>query len=142
MLQFHHVVLPKRSCGSSTGQGERASVERPFAVDHLQDTVSLGNEGQGERTNASSCLFRLTLGEECLRPQVNTSNNCFAQVTYPNRFEYYPVMPHDLTEQVSERYKQPIEQALRTFHDFLHITNKTIDHTQRLCNGYSSLVLC
>jgi hypothetical protein len=44
MLQFLYVVLPKQNFGSSTGQEERASVERPFAADHLHDAVSLGNE--------------------------------------------------------------------------------------------------
>jgi hypothetical protein len=61
-------------------------------------------EGVEKRAYASSCLFRLILGEERLRPQVSTSNNSFARDTYPNRFEYYPSMPHDLTEQVSEKY--------------------------------------
>src|SRR6266849_3669176 len=99
-------------------------------------------EGGEKQTNASFCLFRLTLGEERLRPKVSTSNDCFARDTYSNRFEYYPLMPHDLTEQVSEKYKQIIEQAFRTVHDFLHITHKAMDDTQRLCNGYASLVLC
>src|SRR6266849_5798268 len=99
-------------------------------------------EGGEKQTNASFCVFQLTLGEVRLRPQVSTSYDCFARDTYPNRFEYYPLMPHDLTEQVSEKYKQTIEQAFRTVHDFLHITHKTMDDTQRLCNGYPSLVLC
>jgi hypothetical protein len=98
-------------------------------------------KGGEKGTNASSCLFRATLGEERLRAQVSTSNDCFARDTYPNRFEYYPLIPHDLTEQLSERYKQPIEQTLRTFHDFLHIAHKTMDDTQRLCDGYPSLIL-
>jgi hypothetical protein len=99
-------------------------------------------KGGGKETNVSSCLFRSTHGEERLRPQVSTSNNRFARDTYPNHFGYHPLMPHDLMGRVSEEYKQPIEQGLRTFHDFLHITHKTMDHTQRLCNRYPSLVLC
>jgi hypothetical protein len=39
-----YVVLSERSSDSSMGQGERASVEPPIAVVHLQDTVGLGNE--------------------------------------------------------------------------------------------------
>ena len=35
-LQFRCVELSERSCGSSTGQGERASIEHPFEADHLQ----------------------------------------------------------------------------------------------------------
>jgi hypothetical protein len=42
MLQFLYVVLPKQSFGSSTDQGETASVARPFAAGHLHDAVSLG----------------------------------------------------------------------------------------------------
>ena len=44
MLQFQIVVLQKRSCDSSTGQGGRASVERPIGAGHLQDTLNVGNE--------------------------------------------------------------------------------------------------
>jgi hypothetical protein len=46
MPRFHYVVLSKQGCDSSTGQGEKASIEHPFAAGHLQDTVSLGNEGR------------------------------------------------------------------------------------------------
>jgi hypothetical protein len=99
-------------------------------------------KGEEKQTNASSCLLRLTLGEERLRPQVSTGNNYFARDTYPNRFEYYPLMPHDLTERVSGEYIRLIVQVLRTFHNLLHITHKTMHHTQRLCNGYPSLILC
>ena len=45
MLRFLYVVLSKRSSDSSTDQEETASVERPFAADHLQNTVGFGNEG-------------------------------------------------------------------------------------------------
>ena len=50
MLRFLYVVLSKRSFDWSTGQEETASVERSLAADDLQDTVSLGNERQGERS--------------------------------------------------------------------------------------------
>ena len=43
MLQFHCDVLSEPSCDSSTGQGERASVERRIGVDRLEDAVSLRN---------------------------------------------------------------------------------------------------
>ena len=43
-LLFHGAALSERSCDLLTGQGEIASVERPVAVGHLQDTVGLGNE--------------------------------------------------------------------------------------------------
>jgi hypothetical protein len=52
MLRFLYVVLSERSFDSSTGQGERASVEPPIAVVHLQDLVGLGKEmlrGNNER---------------------------------------------------------------------------------------------
>ena len=41
-------MLSERSCDSSTGQGERAIVERPVAVGHLRYTVGLGNEMLGD----------------------------------------------------------------------------------------------
>jgi hypothetical protein len=49
MLRFLYVVLSKRSSDSSRDQGETASVERPFAAGHLQNTVGLGNERGGEK---------------------------------------------------------------------------------------------
>jgi len=48
MLRFHYDVLLKRSCGSSMGQGETASVERPSAAGHLQHTIGHCNERWGE----------------------------------------------------------------------------------------------
>ena len=41
MLQFQYVVLSERSCDSSMGQEETATVERPVAADHLQGTFGL-----------------------------------------------------------------------------------------------------
>jgi hypothetical protein len=32
-------------------------------------------------------------------------------------------------------------QLLRTFHNYLHVTDKTMDYTQGLCDGHPSLVL-
>jgi hypothetical protein len=52
MQRFLYAVLSERSFDSSTDQGERASVEPPIAVVHLQDIVGLGNEtlkGNNER---------------------------------------------------------------------------------------------
>jgi hypothetical protein len=72
------VVLSEQSYDSSTGQGERASVERPFVAGHLQDTSVSATKGGGKATNVSSCSFRLTLGEERLRPRVSTGDTCFA----------------------------------------------------------------
>ncbi len=46
MLQFLYVVLFEQSFDLSTDQEERASVEPPIAVDHLQDIVGPGNEFQ------------------------------------------------------------------------------------------------
>ena len=42
-LRFHCVALSEQSCDSSTGQGERASVELPNETGHLQDTVGTSN---------------------------------------------------------------------------------------------------
>jgi hypothetical protein len=44
MQQFLYDVLSERSYDSSTGQGERASVEHPIVVGHLHDIVELGTE--------------------------------------------------------------------------------------------------
>jgi hypothetical protein len=43
-LWSHYVELSERSFDSSTGQGERASVELPVVAGHLQDIVGLSNE--------------------------------------------------------------------------------------------------
>ncbi len=43
MQQFLYAVLSERSFDSSMGQAERAIVEPPIAVAHLQGIVGLGN---------------------------------------------------------------------------------------------------
>jgi hypothetical protein len=52
----------------------------------------------GRTTNVSPCLFRLTFGEERLRPQVSTADTGLMRGTYPNPVEYYPLTPCHLTE--------------------------------------------
>ena len=55
-LQFPYVVLSERSFDSSTGQEEKASVERRVAAGHLQDTVGIRNERVG-KNNKRFILF-------------------------------------------------------------------------------------
>jgi hypothetical protein len=55
-LQFPYVVLSERSFDSSTGQEEKASVERRAVAGHLQDTVGIRNERVGEN-NKRFILF-------------------------------------------------------------------------------------
>ncbi len=57
MLQFLHVVISKQSYDSSTDQGETASVERPSAVGHLQNTFGLGNENGGRNNERFISLY-------------------------------------------------------------------------------------
>jgi hypothetical protein len=73
--------------------------------------------------------------------KVSPGETCFARRTYLNSVEYHPLTPHDLTEQMSENHLKSIMKALRTFHNYLHITHKTVDHTQRLSNSHPSLIL-
>ena len=140
MLQFLYVVLPKQSFDSSTGQGERASVGRPFADRHLHDPVSLCNGRWVEIQTFRFVYFMQLLMKSDYDP---TSARVIAvsRKTYLNSVEYYPLMPRDLTEQLSENHMKTIMQLLRTFHDYLHVSHKTMDHTQRLSNSYSSLIL-
>jgi hypothetical protein len=83
MLQFLYVVLPKQSFGSSTSQGDRASVERPFAAGHLHDAVSLGKERWFQKTDVSFCLFHVTLDEGRLRPPSQHGRNLFRAKDMP-----------------------------------------------------------
>ena len=57
MLRFLYVVLSKRSYDSSTDQGEKANVERPFAAGHLQNTIGLGNEREGKQQTSHVVNF-------------------------------------------------------------------------------------
>jgi hypothetical protein len=57
MLPSHCVVLSEQSCDSLTGQEQRASVERPVAVGHLQDTVGLGNDGWGKKRQTFHLVY-------------------------------------------------------------------------------------
>ncbi len=134
-------MLPKQSFGSSTGRGEKATVERRFAAGHLHDAVSLGIEIWVQKTDVSFYLFHLTLDEERLRMSESARAMPVLRKTYLNPVEYCPLMTHDLTEQMSENHLKTIMQPLRTFHNYLHITHKTMDHAQRLSNSHPSLLL-
>ena len=57
MPWFLQVVLSERSFDLSTGQGERANVERPFVVRRLQDTIGTGNVKLGGNNNERLILF-------------------------------------------------------------------------------------
>ena len=103
MLQFRCVVLPEQSCGSSTGQGETASVERPVATGRLQNDLSLRDETRGNTTNVSSCSNRLTLREVRLRIQVSTGDICSPSDTYPNPLEYRPSTLCHLNKQIVKK---------------------------------------
>ena len=141
-LQFLYVVPSERSLDSSTGQAERASVEHPIAIVHLQDNIDLGNKSSGRKTNVSSCLFRLMFDEEQLRPQVSTANTGFTRGTYSNPVECHLMTPFHLTERfriISVRITN--DAGSRTFQNCLYITHQTMNHTQCLCNSYASLVL-
>jgi hypothetical protein len=59
MLRFLCVALSRRNFDSSTDLGETASVEYPFAADHLQNTVGIGNEREGENNKRFILLFSL-----------------------------------------------------------------------------------
>ena len=43
MLPFHHGVRSKRSHGSLTGPEERANVEHPFVIEHLERAVDFNS---------------------------------------------------------------------------------------------------
>ena len=97
MLRFLYVAISKQSFDSSTDQGERASVERPFAAGRLQNTIGLGNQREERKTNVS---FRLMLGEERQRPHVSLSGTIFARDTYPNSVRCHPSVPFHLMGKV------------------------------------------
>ena len=44
MPQFHCVELSDRGYDSTTGRGEKASIEHLFVAGHLRDTVGPDNE--------------------------------------------------------------------------------------------------
>jgi hypothetical protein len=85
--------------------------------------------------------FHQHLVKNAFDPKSTRVIPALARDTYPNPAEYRPLMPHDLTGEVSEWYVLTMIQALRTFHDYFHITHKTMNDTQRLRNGYPSLLL-
>ena len=97
ILEILYTVPPKQSFGSSTGQAERATVERSFATDHLHDAISLGNKRWIEKTDVSICLFHVILDEEQLRPPRSARvKPASREKAYLNRVEYYPLTPHGL----------------------------------------------
>jgi hypothetical protein len=44
-------------------------------------------------------------------------------------------------KQPSEKHLSTIMQAFRTFHNYLHVADQTMDHTQGLCYSHPSLLL-
>ena len=142
MLRFLYVVLSKRSFDSSTDQGERASVEHPFAARHLQNTIGLGNEKWWERNNKRFILFvsfetwrRATthsgeLGRYCFCARLtgilsDTTRRCFS--IYRNMY--------------LDKYLQEITNIWRTSHLHPPIIRNTMDDTQDLCNSRQAFVL-
>jgi hypothetical protein len=104
--------------------------------------MSLVSKRKVEKTtNGSSYSFRLTFDEERLRTQVSMGNTYFAQDTYPDPDVYNSLTPYHLTKRGLRKYLQAIMQAIRTFHNHLHITHKTVDNTQCLCDSQSGLIL-
>ena len=99
MLRSHYVVLPKRSCGSSTGQGERASVERLFVVGRLQNAVEIGNVKWEKKTNVSSCSSRLMLVKANNALKSATVIPVVYDDTYPNSVGCHPSASFHLIEQ-------------------------------------------
>lgn len=98
MPRFLHVVRYKWRFDSSTDQEERARVEYPVAVGHLQDTnfgLSV-TKCRGETTNVLSCLSRSRFREEQLRSQISTVDVCFVRDTYLNLAKYYSLTPPHL----------------------------------------------
>ena len=81
------------------------------------------------KTNGSSCSSRLLLGEGQLRPQVNTGNTHLMQGTYLKPVECCLLIPCHLEEQAFMKCRQESTKELHTFHDYLHIINKTMHHT-------------
>ena len=69
MLQFLYVVLSKQSSGSSTDQGETASIARPFGAGHLWCRQSLQRK-MVQKTDVWFYLFHVTLDEEQLQPPI------------------------------------------------------------------------
>jgi hypothetical protein len=57
MPQSLCIGLSKQSYDSSTGQAERATVERRIVAGHLQDTVGLSKERYGGNGNKRFILF-------------------------------------------------------------------------------------
>ena len=49
MPQFLRAVLSERNFDLSTGQGEKASAERPFVARRLQDTIGIDDAKWGKR---------------------------------------------------------------------------------------------
>jgi hypothetical protein len=81
MLRFLYAVLPKQSFDSSTGQGDRANVERPFATGRLHDAVSLRKDSERwvEKQTFHSVDFMYLMMKSDCDPQVSTGDTCFAQ---------------------------------------------------------------
>ena len=78
MLQFHYAVLSKHGCDSSTDQAGRASVGRPIATGHLQDTVGLGNEWWGKNNKRFPLFISFNFWCRDTTNPISTEDHCYA----------------------------------------------------------------
>ena len=90
MQPFHYVVISKRSRGSSTGPGGKASLGHPFAAGRLQDTIIVGDvrwekEQQTFHLVHFSCC--LSEGDNILRSATVIPVAC--DDTYPNSVPFH-----------------------------------------------------
>jgi len=69
MLQFLYVVLFEQSFDLSTDQEERASVEPPIAVDHLQDCWTWQRTAEGKQQTFRLVYFVQRLAKRNYEPK-------------------------------------------------------------------------
>ena len=101
MSCFPNEVLIRRRV-----RGREPVLNLPSQLFTYKITSNSATKRRGRSTNVLSCLFRLTFGEEQLRPKVSTGDTGFTRETCLNPVEYYPMTPCQLTDFQDDIYEQ------------------------------------
>jgi hypothetical protein len=141
-LRFHHGVLAKQSHGLLRGPEERANAGRLFATDHLQVMFGPGSKRTEHRTtDVGSCLFYIRAGEGQLPAQVSSRYIISEQRHTQSLSDVLRRCLAILKKRRLAIRQGQIKECLRTFHNYLHITHKTMHNTQCLSTSGPSFIL-
>jgi hypothetical protein len=140
--QFRCVVLSEQSCDSLMDPVGRANLEHPSAADHLQDIIGLcSNRVKNKNKRFILFISFNSWWRATTNPSQHARRHQFRVRHIPRSCRILSVDAFPSNETTIRKDRGAIMQAWRTFHNYLHITNETMDHAQGLRDSHPSLIL-